>query len=201
MKNHLEGGQKLRLEVRENQVILQGYVNVVGRPSKTLHRTEHGKFIEIIVPGTFKKALMLSKNVDLFFNHLKSRKIGTTKQGNVELYEDNIGLRIECTINDPEVIKQAKNGSLQGWSFEFKAYKQDWIIGADNIKRRFIQDLTLSAISLLGIGEVPAYNGTSVEVRSIPFNSLGIYEKELEILKPKGGEKYGIITNSQRSDR
>jgi uncharacterized protein len=174
------------IEVQKKQITVTGYVNVVGRPSNTLHRTEHGEFIEIITPGAFQKALMMSENVDLFFNHMKSRKIGTTKQGNVELWEDSIGLRIKCTITDPEVILQAKNGSLRGWSFEFKPYRQDWIVGADNIKRRFIRDLALNAISLLGIGEVPAYNGTSVEVRSIPFNSLDVYEKELELLKLKG---------------
>jgi uncharacterized protein len=176
----------LRTEFRKNQVTLVGYVNVVGRPSKTLHHPVHGKFKEIITPKTFEKALRLVKNVDLYFNHKKSRKLGSTKEGNVDLYEDNIGLRIKCTITDPEAIKQAKNGSLKGWSFCFKSYRDDWLPGDDGIQRRFIRDLSLQEITLIGIGESPAYYGTSVEVRSIPFNSLDIHEKKLEILKLKG---------------
>ena len=65
--------------------------------------------------------------------------MGSIKQGNVELYEDNLGLHIKCTLTDPLVIKQAENGELRGWSFEFKPYRQHWITGNDGIKRRFIR--------------------------------------------------------------
>lgn len=166
--------RKLNKLANLKSITLKGYVNLVGRPSEMLHSEEYGDFIEIILPGAFEKALLLAEDVDLIFNHRESRKMGSIKQGNVELYEDNLGLRIKCTITDPLVIKQAENGELRGWSFEFKPYRQHWITGNDGIKRRFIRDLSLKSVSLAGMGQTPAYNDTSVEISATPYNSLDI---------------------------
>ena len=46
-------------------------------------------------------------------------ELGSTET-NLTLYEDNIGLRAEAEITDPEVIEKAKNKKLRGWSFGFK---------------------------------------------------------------------------------
>ena len=60
----------MKIEVRGNQVILDGYVNVVDRESRMLP-SPRGYFKEKIVPKTFEKALKKAKNVDLLFNHNK----------------------------------------------------------------------------------------------------------------------------------
>lgn len=176
----------MQIEFRNNQMTITGYVNVVGRRSKLLHREKMGSFFEIITPGTFKRALLLADNVELNFNHDRNKKLGSTKEGNVQLYEDSIGLRIKCTITDTEVINHAKNGNLSGWSFEFKTYSDKWVNGKDDIPTRYIRDLTLNAVSLLGVGKEPAYVANSLEIRSRTFNSLDIYEKEIELLKMRG---------------
>ncbi|MEC3417002.1 HK97 family phage prohead protease, partial [Bacillus thuringiensis] len=106
----------MKIEVRGNQVILDGYVNVVDRESRMLPSPK-GYFKEKIVPKTFEKALKKAKNVDLLFNHDKTRKLGSTENGNLELYEDNIGLRAIATVTDEQVIQKAKNKELRGWSF------------------------------------------------------------------------------------
>ena len=54
----------MKIEVRGNQVILDGYVNVVDRESRMLP-SPRGYFKEKIVPKTFEKALKKAKNVDL----------------------------------------------------------------------------------------------------------------------------------------
>jgi hypothetical protein len=41
-------------------------------------------------------------------NHLNNYVLGSTKQGNISLWEDNIGLRAFCEITDAEVIKKQK---------------------------------------------------------------------------------------------
>lgn len=63
--------------VNLKSITLKGYVNLVGRPSDVLHSEEYGDFIEIILPGAFKKALLLAEDVDLIFNHRESRKMGS----------------------------------------------------------------------------------------------------------------------------
>ncbi|MDR4442604.1 HK97 family phage prohead protease, partial [Bacillus cereus] len=80
----------MKSEVRGDQVIVDGDVNVVDRESRMLP-SARGYFKERIVPKTFAKALKKAKNVDLLFNHDKNRNLGSIENGNLELYEDNIG--------------------------------------------------------------------------------------------------------------
>jgi len=200
----------LRIEIRGNQVMLDGYVNAVGRDSRVLPSPK-GKFIEQIKPKTFQRALERADNVDLLFNHKKDRKLGSTKEGNLELYEDNIGLRAIATVSDDEVIKKAKNGELRGWSFGFYTNKDSWEDGPDGIQRRYLEDIDLLEVSILD--KTPAYIATTIEQRGeedvlaetrgedfkavIEDNSpeerqkpidYSVYEKEIEFIKMKGGK-------------
>ena len=70
----------MRIELRSDSVILDGYVNVTLRESRELP-SPRGKFVEQIMPRTFERALMKNDSVDLLFNHDRSRKLGSTKAG------------------------------------------------------------------------------------------------------------------------
>ena len=61
--------------------------------------------------------------MDLLFNHNKNRKLGSIENGNLELYEDNIGLRAIATVTDEQIIEKARNKELCGWSFGFVSEK------------------------------------------------------------------------------
>lgn len=198
----MKGGEKVTLEIRAKQLLLDGYVNTVNRESRIL-TSANGQFIEKILPGTFEFALHLVDNVDLLFNHDKNRKLGSIKDGNLQLYEDPIGLRSKCTVSDNEVIQKAKKGELRGWSFGFICYRDSWKDGPNGIQRREISRLKLTEVSLLD--QTPAYDATSinivgekreaVEQRVFSFISADKFlqnywlEKEIEILKLRGGIK------------
>jgi uncharacterized protein len=204
----------MRIEIRGNQVLLDGYVNAVDRESRVLP-SPRGRFKEKIIPKTFEKALLKTDDVELRFNHDKNRKLGSIKEGNLQLHEDNIGLRAVATISDDEVIKKAKDGELRGWSFGFIDNKPNWEDGPDGIQRRFLEDIDLLEVSILD--KTPAYIATSIEARgeedviaesrSDDFRAeiedlsqkkkekreelkvdYSLYEKEIEILKLKGGK-------------
>lgn len=151
----------LKIEIRESGVVLDGYVNAVARDSRVLP-SPRGKFIEQIVPKTFEKALSSGSDVELRFNHMGNRKLGSITQGNLELYEDNIGLRAKATVSDEEVITKARNGELRGWSFGFVAKRDRWE-DVNGIQRRYIEDMDLLEVSILD--KMPAYIGTSIEQR------------------------------------
>ena len=151
----------MKVEIRNNSVTLDGYVNVVARESRELP-SPRGVFREIIVPKTFEKALAATNNVDLLFNHNAQRKLGSTSDGNLQLYEDNVGLRAIATITDAEVIEKAKNNELRGWSFGFVAKSDEWK-EEDHIQKRYVNEMELREISILDCE--PAYVATSVEVR------------------------------------
>lgn len=152
----LGGETSLKIELRNNGVHLEGYVNVCGRESRTL-RDLHGPFIEIIKPGTFAKSLEQRSNVGLMLNH--KRNLEPT---NLELYEDNIGLRAMIDIDDPEVIELAEHRKLTGFSFGFVAKSDIWD-DTQEVRRRTIDGLDLQEVSILSV--TPAYIATSIEAR------------------------------------
>jgi uncharacterized protein len=180
----------MRIEIRGNQVLLDGYVNAVDRESRVLP-SPRGRFKERIVPKTFEKALKKTDDVELRFNHKENRKLGSTKEGNLQLFEDNIGLRAIATVSDDEVIKKAKNGELRGWSFGFIDNKPHWEDGPDGIHRRYLEDIDLLEVSILD--KTPAYIATSIEARGeeevITENRSDDFKAEIEDLSPKKEEK------------
>ena len=153
----------MRMEIRNDSVVIDGYVNAVERDSCFIPSVR-GKFKERIAPGAFQRSLDKAKNVDLLLNHDKNRKLGSTSEGNLELFEDNIGLRAICTINDPEVIEKARNNKLRGWSFGFYTNKDKWE-EADGFQRRTVEDLDIFEVTIVDNTKLPAYIGTSIEVR------------------------------------
>ncbi len=196
----------MSVEIRSDAVLLEGYVNAVGRDSRILTDRTGKKFVEQIVPGTFQRALEKGNNIEIDLNH--NRVLGSRETGEVELYEDAIGLRAKALISDPEVRSLARNNRLTGWSFEFIP-KDQTIEPTDNpeIERRYLKDIYLKAVSILSV--TPAYIATSIEARSenaeayevraletdvevteIRNNdveiSYDLYEKQIELLKLGG---------------
>lgn len=199
----------LKIEIRNNEVKLDGYVNVVERESRILPSVR-GKFIEKIKAKTFEKALAKTDDVKILFNHNEQRQLGSIKEGNLELFEDSIGLRVIATITDEEVVQKAVNQELRGWSFGFISNKDDWSDGKNGIQLRVLEDIDLLEVSILD--KTPAYIATSIEVRdenevvteqrSEDFKAeiidltvhkqeeireidYSLYEKQLEIIKLK----------------
>ncbi|WP_308000875.1 HK97 family phage prohead protease [uncultured Clostridium sp.] len=179
----------MRIEIRNDSVVLDGYVNVVDRESKPIPSVK-GKFIEKIKPGAFQRSLEKRANVDLLLNHDKNRKLGSTSEGNLELFEDNIGLRAICTVTDQDVIDKAKNKELRGWSFGFYAEKDKLESVENGYERRIVEELDLFEVSIVDNTKNPAYAGTSIEMRddnevfienrTTEFKAVTVHEKKEE---------------------
>lgn len=152
----------MKVELRSNSILIEGYVNVVLRDSRVLSSPK-GRFIETVEERTFAKAIERADNILLLHNHKKDRVLGSIKEGNLELREDNIGLYAKCEIRDSEIIEKAKNGQLKGWSFGFNTLKDRWVTEKDGIDRRYLEDIVLHEVSILDV--TPAYIATSVEMR------------------------------------
>ena len=154
----------MRVNIRADKVEIEGYVNAIERDSKPLW-SRVGQFIERICKGAFKKALKRNDDVHILLNHDWNRDLGSTKQGNLELEEDNIGLRVRACITDPEVVKKARAGELVGWSFGFS--DRDVINSIrDGMPHRAVKDLDLAEVSILDKRKSPAYEGTLITARA-----------------------------------
>ena len=154
----------MEIRVRNDCVEISGYVNAVERKSRKL-RSRTGAFVERIRAGAFQRAIDRNDNIRLLLNHDRTRDLGGTKDGNLELKEDNIGLRARATIDDPEVVEKARNGDLVGWSFGFRDRDVD-THDENGITTRDVNDLDLSEVSILDKSKRPAYDGTLISVRS-----------------------------------
>ncbi|MDU4479233.1 HK97 family phage prohead protease [Clostridium sp.] len=205
----------LRIEIRNDSVVLDGYVTAVKRDSRPIP-SQRGKFIEQIEERAFQNALDRAQNIDLLLNHDTNKHLGSTKEGNLELFEDNIGLRAICTVTDADVIEKAKNKQLRGWSFGFYTNKDRWEDVEGNMQRRYVEDLDIFEVSIIDNTKTPAYIATSIEQRDNKevvtenrFNDFkaitidettekinvgkeerevidySLYEKEIELLKLK----------------
>lgn len=154
----------MKINIRDDHVEIEGYVNAIERNSKPL-MSRIGKFVERICKGAFKRSLDRNNDVHILLNHDWNRDLGSTKQGNLKLEEDNIGLKARAKITDPEVIQKARNGDLVGWSFGF----QDRDVAnstVDGMPHRAVKDLDLYEVSILDRRKSPAYEGTLITARS-----------------------------------
>lgn len=157
----------MKYEIRGNDSVhIEGYVNAVERDSKIINVPSVGRCVEQIKAGAFGNALRAAPDVAILENHDFSRKLGSISEGNLKLYEDNIGLRAVADITDPDTADKARRGLLKGWSFGFVCTDSEIEKRADNVPRRIVKGMSLSEVSLIDGAFTPCYSGTLVEVRS-----------------------------------
>ena len=158
----------MKILLREDSVVISGYVNSVERLSKPL-MSRMGRFIERIRKGAFFNALKRDCDVHILVDHDWSRDVGCQSQGNLELTEDNIGLHARATITDPQTIEDARNDNLVGWSFGFEDVPDGVDRSVDQesgLPLRNVKDMILREVSILTRAKVPAYDGTLIMARS-----------------------------------
>ena len=189
----------MNIEVRNDSVVITGYVNAIERYSKPITSTLRDKvqtFIERIKAGVFKTALKRNDDVKVLLNHDINRVLATTKDGTAKLEEDNIGLRAEVTITDKEVVEKAKQNKLVGWSFGFYSNADE--IGADgDLTTRTLTDLDLIEVSILDDTKSPAYYGTSIEARCEGGRAMEIREETLADIEKEAKEKHKQLDEAE----
>lgn len=162
----------MEIRVKDDSVEVEGYVNAIERTSKPL-MSRAGRFIERICKGAFRKALNRNDDIHILLNHDWNRDLGSTKEGNLKLTEDNIGLRATATITDPDVVKKARDGDLVGWSFGFTDRDVEES-EEKGLPLREVRDLDLYEVSILDRSKVPAYDGTLIMARDDSSKEINV---------------------------
>lgn len=191
----------MKIKLRADSVEIEGYVNAVERNSKPLWSTI-GRFIERIRAGAFGRALKRNDDVQIRLNHDPNRILGSTRQGNLELHEDSIGLHARAVITDPEVIEKARSGKLTGWSFGFMDRKVERSMEKGMLMRE-VEDLDLKEVSILDDRKRPAYSGTLIYARSendgedVHYRDVDFEDKVDVEEEPKSEEQVEEATRSE----
>ena len=174
IKAHLEGTSESRslgkgIEIRTNRVELRaegdgrtfsGYASVFNQPSLPL------PFTEIVKPGAFKRSLQSRNRMMMLWNHDTSNPLASTRNGSLQLTEDNIGLKVTATMPNTtlgrDLTELVNTGVIDSMSFGFAVKKDSW---SQDGETRYLEDVSLFEVSLVS---TPAYEQTSgtVSVRS-----------------------------------
>lgn len=171
----------MKIQIRADSVVIEGYVNAVGRDSRKLTDEYGYPFVEQITPGVFGRALSEAKNqsraINVLLDHDTMHKIGDTDT-NAELEEDTIGLYAVVETSDPDTMQAARDKKLRGWSFGFREmdYKESY---AGDCPRRSITELELIEVSVIDDKMTPCYAGTSIRTRADEGKET-IYVRSLE---------------------
>jgi HK97 family phage prohead protease len=155
----------MKVEIRNDKVIIEGYVNAVERESRPLI-TERGRVNEKIKAGTWRKALSRAENVNALLDHRADKVLASTKAGTVTLDEDEIGLRATVVTADAEAMKKAREGKLKGWSFGMYVNEESYEERANQLPLREVSDLDILEISVIDDEMTPCYSATSIEARA-----------------------------------
>lgn len=167
----------MKAELRADGLHISGYVNVPGRESRPVI-TPRGKVIEVIEQRAFQRAIDRADNIVLKVDH--ERAVTSTNEGNLTVYEDEVGLRAHTVIADEEVIQAARGGKLRGWSFDMKNVVDEIEERAGKLPLRRVKEFNMSEITL-AIKKLPAYSSTSIELRAGSEEEVEIRASELDI--------------------
>lgn len=193
----------MKIQVRNDKVIIDGYVNAVERYSKVLH-DKRGKFIERIMPNVFSRAIERNPAIKVLLDHDYDRELANTKDNTASLYEDNVGLRAKVEITDKEVIEKAKKKKLRGWSFGFISNKADETEREDGIREVSVRDIDLIEVSIIDDKKMPAYIGTSIEMRDDKVNVIEYRSEDFEddsfSIEDEPPQEFENMTASQKRE-
>lgn len=152
------------IEIRADGMHVSGYANVTEKKSRPVI-TPRGKVVEEIEPRAFQKALDRAANVTMTKDHNPGSVIAETRAGNLELYEDNIGLHYDAVVSDEQTILETRAGKIKGLSFGMYNIKDTLEERANDLPLRKITALDLDHITLV-VNKQPAYSATSIEMRA-----------------------------------
>lgn len=161
-------------EAEDGVMRLSGYAAVFNDASVPL------PFSERIAPGAFRKTLSETPDVRLLINH-EGLPLARTKNGTLELSEDEVGLRFDAELPDTSEARDLwtliQRGDVDQMSFAFRVIRQKW--SADRTER------TLTEVSLadgdVSVVTYPAYPTTSVEAREHLASAIQAVKEGREI--------------------
>jgi len=164
------------LEIRGNGTLsATGGKTLTGYAAVFNSEANLGSFFEVIRPGAFAKTLASVSNVRALYHHDGNALLGTTKGGSLQLREDSKGLAFTLSLPETSHGKDlailVDRGDIQGCSFGFRVPDggDRW---EDRRNGQMLRELLNVELSEITLTADPAYQDTSVAIRSMPTKSF-----------------------------
>lgn len=140
---------------------VSGYAAVFNK------ETEIGeRFTEMVAPGAFAESIA-NGDIRALWSHNPDLVIGRTKNGSLQLREDEYGLAFKLKLPDTnqgnDAFKLIRDGYVTGVSFGFRVKEEKWARGDEKTPHK----RTLVKVELFEISPTafPAYEETHVAAR------------------------------------
>ncbi|UDY80769.1 prohead protease [Geobacillus phage GR1] len=151
----------------DGSLTVSGYVNKTEQLSNVLGITK--RFVEKIAKGAFQRAIQNAKqDIDFLTEHNNKLILASTRNGSLELREDEQGLFMTATIAPTTWGKDTytliKSGIYKNMSFGFRSIKDSWKALENGLYERTIEELELFEVSVV---KDPAYSQSTISARGI----------------------------------
>ncbi|MFJ7678271.1 phage major capsid protein [Peribacillus sp. NPDC097198] len=151
----------------DGSLTVSGYVNKTDQLSNILGVTK--KFVEKIAKGAFTRAIQsASRDIEFLAEHKKDLILASTRNGSLELTEDEQGLFMRAIITPTswgkDYYELINSGIHRNMSFGFRTIKDKWKLIEPNLYERTIEELELFEVSVV---KDPAYSQSTIAARGI----------------------------------
>lgn len=205
----MKGGENLDKAILEQRTLqirdvstdddamkVAGYVNKNGSVSEVL--SEDGVvFQETILPQAFTNALAKNDEICFYLEHDPNKILATTKNGTLEVTQDDTGLHMSATIvpttDGVNAYKLIKSGIITNMSFGFLVNEDSWDTDG-NIPLRTVVDLDLLEVSAV---KNPAYTSSTISARS---KNEKLLDKSKINFRNEGGVKSMELRNFTKEE-
>lgn len=125
-----------------------------------------GWFREQVAPGAFSESLKID-DIRSLWNHDTNIVLGRNRTQTLILWEDDIGLAVEITPPDTQLVRDLvesiARGDVSQMSFGFQVLRQTWVEEEDEKDLRIIDKVKLWEVSPVTF---PFYEDTDVALNS-----------------------------------
>ncbi|PGT19312.1 phage major capsid protein [Bacillus cereus] len=160
--------QGTKLSANEDGTMtVSGYVNKTDQLSNVLGTTK--RFLEKIAKGAFSKAILnATRDIDFLAEHNSKLILASTRNGSLQLREDEQGLFMSATISPTtwgrDYYQLINDGILRNMSFGFRTISDSWKSLGNGLFERTIQEMELFEVSVV---KDPAYSQSTIASRGI----------------------------------
>lgn len=182
-KAAMANAERINFNTEVRATTTDGKIRISGYAAQFNEEATGLNFREMIAPGAFKRSIASGQPVFLLVNHdTDSLPLASTQGGTLSLSEDAVGLRMDADL-DPEnprakeLASAISRGDVDKMSFAFT-------VAAGGETRdgglRTLTDLDLFEVSVV---TWPAYDATSVGMRSATPNDLNLRKRKLDLVR------------------